>query len=319
MKTPLLEVKGLQKRFPVAKKMFQPKRYVHAINNVDLTVSKGETVGIVGESGCGKSTLGRCILRLLEPTNGEIWFNGTDISKLSKNEMHNYRRKMQMVFQNPYDTLNPKHRIRKILSEPLVAHNVGREKHEALMVEILESVGLRKEHLDRYPHEFSGGQRQRICIARALILGPELVIADEAVSALDVSIQSQILNLLQDLQEQMGLTYLFISHDLSVVKHISDRVAVMYLGDIIEIGDKHSFFERPMHPYSQALLSAVPKTDPDEKRERIILHGDLPSPSNPPSGCKFHQRCHVSIDICKSAVPSLKEIDGRMVACHLYS
>ncbi|CAM3640348.1 dipeptide ABC transporter ATP-binding protein [Brevibacillus invocatus] len=316
---PLLEVKGLQKWFPLSRGFLQSSRFVRAVNNVDLIMRKGETVGIVGESGCGKSTLGRCILRLIEPTDGEIWFNGTNVSSLSKQAMHKYRRNMQMIFQNPYDTLNPKHRIRKILSEPLIAHRVPKEEHETLMVNILERVGLRKEHLERFPHEFSGGQRQRICIARALILGPELVIADEAVSALDVSIQSQILNLLQDLQEQMGLTYLFISHDLSVVQHISDRVAVMYLGEIVEMGDKQSFFQKPLHPYSQALLSAVPKNDPDENRERIILQGDLPSPTNPPSGCKFHQRCHVAMEKCKTEAPLLKEVEGRQVACHLYA
>lgn len=319
MNIPLLEVKGMQKKFPLSKGLFQPKRYVRAVNDINLNISKGKTLGIVGESGCGKSTLGRCILRLLEPTCGEIRFKGTDISKLSKSELHEYRRNMQMIFQNPYDTLNPKHRIRKILSEPLIAHKISKNEQEAFIVDIMERVGLRKEHLDRYPHEFSGGQRQRISIARALILGPELVIADEAVSALDVSIQSQILNLMQDLQEQMGLTYLFISHDLSVVEHISDEVAVMYLGKIIEIGDKQSFFKNPLHPYSKALLSAVPKTDPDEQRNRIILRGDLPSPTNPPNGCEFHQRCPAAMEICKTVASPLKERDNRKVACHLYT
>lgn len=318
MTTPLLEVKNLQKRFVASKGWFQKPTYVHAVNGVDVTVNEGETLGIVGESGCGKSTLGRCILRLIEPTEGEIVFQGKNIRFFSKQEMHDVRRNMQMVFQNPFDTLNPKLTIQHILSEPLIAHRVPREQRQALLEETIEIVGLSKRHLLRYAHEFSGGQRQRIGIARALMLRPKVIIADEPVSALDVSIQSQILNLLQDLQEQFSLTYLFISHDLSVVEHIADRVAVMYLGEVIELAKKEELFQRPLHPYAQSLLSAVPVSDPDEKKERIILTGDLPSPSNPPAGCKFHPRCWACMDICKKEVPALKEVEGRMVACHLY-
>ena len=318
MTTPILEVKGLTKRFPIQKGWFQKNSYVHAVNGIDLAVSKGETLGIVGESGCGKSTLGRCILQLLEPTSGETIFQGKNIRSLSKPEMKAMRRDMQMVFQNPFDTLNPKLMIQQILSEPLIAHGIAKKDRQALLEETIEIVGLGKQHLLRYPHEFSGGQRQRIGIARALMLRPKLIIADEPVSALDVSIQSQILNLLQDLQEQFELTYLFISHDLSVVEHISDRVAVMYLGEVVEFGDKKELFASPLHPYTKALLSATPVSDPDEKRERIILQGDLPSPSNPPSGCKFHPRCPSRLDICGSVSPKLQDVNGQQVACHLY-
>lgn len=318
MTTPILEVKGLTKRFPISKGWLQKNSYVHAVNGIDLAVSKGETLGIVGESGCGKSTLGRCILRLLEPTSGETIFQGKNIRSLSKPEMKAMRRDMQMVFQNPFDTLNPKLMIQQILSEPLIAHGIAKKDRQALLEETIEIVGLGKQHLLRYPHEFSGGQRQRIGIARALMLRPKLIIADEPVSALDVSIQSQILNLLQDLQEQFELTYLFISHDLSVVEHISDRVAVMYLGEVVEFGDKKELFASPLHPYTQALLSATPVSDPDEKRARIILQGDLPSPSNPPGGCKFHPRCPSCFDMCKKVSPTLQDVNGQLVACHLY-
>ncbi len=318
MTAPLLEVKALAKRFPLGNGWFQRTGSVHAVNGVDLTVYEGETLGIVGESGCGKSTLGRCMLRLLEPTEGEIVFQGKDIRSFAKAELHRARRNMQMVFQNPFDTLNPKLTIQKILAESLIAHHIPMTQRQQLIEETIEIVGLSKRHLSRYAHEFSGGQRQRIGIARALMLRPKLIIADEPVSALDVSIQSQILNLLQDLQEQFALTYIFISHDLSVVEHIADRVAVMYLGKVVELATKQELFQRPMHPYAQALLSAVPVTDPDEKKERIILKGDLPSPSNPPSGCTFHPRCHACMDVCKTAVPRLREVEGRLVACHLY-
>ncbi|MBU7318418.1 ABC transporter ATP-binding protein [Paenibacillus oleatilyticus] len=319
MTTPLLEVKNLQKRFLTSKGWFQQPTYVHAVNDVNVTVNVGETLGIVGESGCGKSTLGRCILRLVEPTDGEIVFQGNNIRTFNKADMHKVRRNMQMVFQNPFDTLNPKLTIQHVLTEPLIAHDIPKEHRQSLIEETIEIVGLSKRHLSRYAHEFSGGQRQRIGIARALMLRPKLIIADEPVSALDVSIQSQILNLLQDLQEQFSLTYLFISHDLRVVEHIADRVAVMYLGEVIELAKKEELFQRPMHPYAQSLLSAVPVSDPDEKRERIILTGDLPSPSNPPKGCKFHPRCWACMDVCKTETPVLKEVEGRMVACHLYS
>lgn len=318
MKTPLLQVKNLNKKFLVRKGWFQQPSYVHAVHGVNVTVNAGETLGIVGESGCGKSTLGRCILRLIEPTDGEIVFEGQNIRSLQKADMQKLRRDMQMVFQNPFDTLNPKLTIQHILSEPLIAHGIPKRERTVMIEETMEIVGLNKNHLSRYAHEFSGGQRQRIGIARALMLRPKLIIADEPVSALDVSIQSQILNLLQDLQEQFSLTYLFISHDLSVVEHIADRVAVMYLGEVIELAKKEELFQRPMHPYTQSLLSAIPITDPDEKKERIILTGDLPSPSNPPQGCKFHPRCWACMDVCKTEAPPFTETDGRLVACHLY-
>lgn len=318
MNPALLEVKSLEKRFPIKKGMFKGTSYVHAVNGVNLTIYEGETLGIVGESGCGKSTLGRCILRLIEPSGGEILFQGEPLHQYGKREMKAVRRHMQMVFQNPFDTLNPKLTIKQILTEPLVAHRVPHEERERLIEETIEIVGLSKRYLLRYPHEFSGGQRQRIGIARALMLRPKLIIADEPVSALDVSIQAQILNLLQDLQEQFSLTYVFISHDLSVVEHIADRVAVMYLGEIVELATKEALFEKALHPYSQALLSAVPLTDPDDSKERVILKGDLPSPSNPPTGCKFHPRCHACMEICKTTAPAHREIDGRLVACHLY-
>ncbi|MBG9940933.1 dipeptide ABC transporter ATP-binding protein [Brevibacillus formosus] len=318
MTTPILEVKGLRKLFRMKKGWLQQLHYVHALNGIDVSVYEGETLGIVGESGCGKSTLGKCILRLLEPVQGEIRFQGNEIGKMNKNEMRAVRRNMQMVFQNAFETLNPKLTIGHILTEPLISHGIPREQRQALLEETIEIVGMSKQHLSRYPHEFSGGQRQRIGIARALILRPKLIIADEPVSALDVSIQSQILNLLQDLQEQFSLTYIFISHDLSVVEHIADKVAVMYSGEIIEYAEKEKLFGRPLHPYTQALLSAKPVTDPDDTREQIVLSGDLPSPSNPPVGCKFHPRCRSSMEICKVELPKLCEIEGQKVACHLY-
>lgn len=318
MTTPILEVRGLRKLFRMKKGWLQQPHYVHALNGIDVSVYEGETLGIVGESGCGKSTLGKCILRLLEPVQGEIRFQGNEIGKMNKNEMRAVRRNMQMVFQNPFETLNPKLTIGHILTEPLISHGIPREQRQALLEETIEIVGMSKQHLSRYPHEFSGGQRQRIGIARALILRPKLIIADEPVSALDVSIQSQILNLLQDLQEQFSLTYVFISHDLSVVEHIADKVAVMYVGEIIEYAEKEKLFGRPLHPYTQALLSAKPITDPDDTREKIVLSGDLPSASNPPEGCKFHPRCRSSMEICKVELPKLREIEGQSVACHLY-
>jgi oligopeptide/dipeptide ABC transporter ATP-binding protein len=313
----LLEVKNLEKRFPAQSSWFQPKQYVHAVNGVSLVLNEKETIAIVGESGCGKSTTGRCVLRLIEPTGGEVIFQGKDITTLSKNEMKNIRKDIQMVFQDPMASMNPKLSIREILSEPLLAHKIPRNKHDQLLNETMQLVGLSESYLSRFPHEISGGQRQRIGIARAIILKPKIVVLDEPVSALDVSVQSQILNLLQDLQEELGLSYVFISHDLGVVEHIAHRVGVMYLGEMVEIAAKEQLFDNPLHPYTKALMSAIPKTDPDEVKERIILKGELPSPSNPPTGCKFHPRCIFAEDICKTIKPEIREVDGREVSCHL--
>ncbi|WP_018130871.1 ABC transporter ATP-binding protein [Effusibacillus pohliae] len=317
----LLEVKGLKKYFPIRTGILRKtKGYVKAVDDVSFVVHEGETLGIVGESGCGKSTTGRTILRLTEPTGGDVIFQGQNLSALKGKELRKIRRDMQIVFQDPYASLNPRMTIGSILEEPLKIHGMaaGRERKRRVQ-ELLEIVGLTEYHYNRYPHEFSGGQRQRIGIARALITKPKLIIADEPVSALDVSIQSQILNLLKDLQEQFKLTYLFISHDLSVVRHISDRVGVMYLGRLVELAPKHELYENPQHPYTQALLSAVPHPNPRETRERIILSGDVPSPTNPPSGCAFHTRCHACMDICKTERPQLKQsANGHWVACHLY-
>jgi oligopeptide/dipeptide ABC transporter ATP-binding protein len=321
MNKPLLEVKGLKKYFPIKSGFFnRTNGYVRAVNGVNFQVSSGETLGIVGESGCGKSTTGRSILRLIEPTEGEVFFEGRDLTKLSKEEMRRMRKDVQIIFQDPYASLNPRKTIRQILIEPLNVHKIGTKGERIQTIEeIIEIVGLKKEHLDRYPHDFSGGQRQRIGIARALVVKPKFIIADEAVSALDVSIQSQILNLLKDLKKEFNLTLIFISHDLSVIKHICDRVAVMYLGKVVEIADKQKLFQNPCHPYTKALLSALPIANPRAKRERIILKGDLPSPANPPSGCPFHPRCEYANDICKSTDPSIIEINsGQQVACHLF-
>ncbi|MED1796522.1 ABC transporter ATP-binding protein [Brevibacillus nitrificans] len=319
MTKPILEVKGLKKHFAAKSGWFQPTEYVQAVNGINLTVHEGETLSIVGESGCGKSTTGRCLLRLLEPTSGEIWYRGKDLTKLAGKEMRAMRSQLQMVFQDPFATLNPKLTIRRILEEPLIAQNVPKARRAALIEETIHIVGLNPSHLDRYPHQFSGGQRQRIGIARALMLRPQLIVADEPVSALDVSIQSQILNLLQDLQDQFGMTYIFISHDLGVVEHISDRVAVMYLGEIVELASKAELFQNPLHPYTKALISAIPISDPDEQKERIILQGDLPSPASPPKGCRFHPRCQSCMDICRTEEPKETYVLGQMVKCHLYS
>lgn len=319
MRAPLLQVKQLEKKFKTNKSWFKPPQYVRAVNGVSLNLNQEETLGIVGESGCGKSTTGRCLLRLIEPTSGEVFFQGTDITKLSKKEMNKFRKDIQMVFQDPMASLNPKLTVREILSEPLIANRVPRKEHDDLIKDTLSLVELSESYLSRYPHELSGGQRQRIGIARAIIIKPKVVILDEPVSALDVSVQSQILNLLQDLQEELGLSYIFISHDLSVVEHIAHRVGVMYLGEIVEIADKEQLFKKPLHPYTQALISAIPKTDPDDHKERIILTGELPSLDNPPSGCAFHQRCIHALDSCKTLKPQMKEVEGRRVACHLYN
>lgn len=319
MTIPLLEVRSLTKHFKSKQGFFSQEKVVRAVDGVNLTVYPGETVSIVGESGCGKSTTGRCILRLIEPTDGEILFEGQDIRKLNEAELRRTRRNMQLVFQDPFASLNPRKTIGQLLEDPLIIHGIGTPAERRKQVEeMIGIVGLSKQQLDRFPHEFSGGQRQRIGIARALILRPKLIIADEPVSALDVSIQAQILNLMQDLQKEFKLTYLFISHDLSVVRHISDRVAVMYLGKVVEVADKHSLYEKPTHPYTQALLSAVPVPNPHLTTERIILEGDLPSPANPPSGCTFHPRCRYCMDICKTVAPAAKEVTaGHFVSCHL--
>jgi oligopeptide/dipeptide ABC transporter ATP-binding protein len=317
----LLEVKNLKKYFEIRGGLFKRiTGYVKAVDDVSFSINRGETIGIVGESGCGKSTTGRTILRLLEPTGGKVLFEGVDLARLSREEMRKKRKEIQMVFQDPYASLNPRMTVAEIIGEPLRAHGLtDKMEINRIVNETLELCGLTAEHGRRYPHEFSGGQRQRIGIARSLALRPKLIIADEPVSALDVSIQSQIINLLQDLQEQFGLTYMFIAHDLSVVRHISNRVGVMYLGRLIEIGAVDELFEHPLHPYTQALLSAVPVPDPLRKRERIILQGDVPSPANPPQGCAFAPRCPKVMDICKKVRPEMISIASEhQVACHLY-
>lgn len=317
----LLEVKGLKKYFPIRNGVINKVQgYVKAVDDVSFSIQEGETLGIVGESGCGKSTTGRSVIRLTEPTGGDVLFQGKNLTQLKSDELRKIRRDMQIVFQDPYASLNPRMTIGAILEEPLKIHGMGSSSERRQRVqELLQIVGLTEYHYDRYPHEFSGGQRQRVGIARALITRPKLIIADEPVSALDVSIQSQILNLMKDLQEQFKLTYMFISHDLSVVRHISDRVGVMYLGRMVELAPKHEIYSNPQHPYTQALLSAVPHPNPRERRERIILSGDVPSPANPPSGCAFHTRCPAAMDVCKSNRPDFKQTsDGHWVACHLY-
>ncbi|RXJ01106.1 dipeptide ABC transporter ATP-binding protein [Anaerobacillus alkaliphilus] len=318
----LLEVKGLKKYFPIKSGILQKTvGHVKAVDDVSFFIKKGETFGLVGESGCGKSTTGRSIIRLYEPTAGEILFQGENIANIPEKGLRPYRKDIQMVFQDPYSSLNPRKTVGTILEEPFRVHNLYSKKERKDRVEhLLEKVGLNPTLRDRYPHEFSGGQRQRIGIARALTLNPKLIIGDEPVSALDVSIQSQVLNIMDDLQKEFGLTYLFIAHDLAVVKHISDRIGVMYLGRMMEVTDKHTLYRNPLHPYTQALLSAIPKSHPSEvKRERIILKGDVPSPANPPAGCVFHTRCPQAMDHCKQAVPMLKELEpGHFVACHLY-
>jgi oligopeptide transport system ATP-binding protein len=317
----LLEIKDLKKHFPITGGIFRKTiGHVKAVDGVSFSVKKGETLGIVGESGCGKSTTGRMLMRLIEPTAGEIIFDGKDLMKLSKKDMRATRRDLQMVFQDPFASLNPRHTVEKILEEPLIVHGIGDEKERKKKVrELLEVVGLSSYHAKRYPHQFSGGQRQRIGIARALMTRPKLIIADEPVSALDVSIQSQVLNLMQDLQKEFGLTYIFIAHDLGVVRHISDRVGVMYLGKMVELADSEKLYEKPLHPYTQALLSAVPIPDPEHKRETIVLKGDIPSPANPPKGCAFHARCPFKTEKCEEVVPTFKEVEpGHSVACHLF-
>ncbi|UYZ23213.1 ABC transporter ATP-binding protein [Mesobacillus jeotgali] len=321
----LLELQDLKKHFPIKSGLLQKTvGHIKAVDGINLKVNKGETLGIVGESGCGKSTVGRTIIRLYEPTDGKIIFNGQDISHLSESDLRkDVRKNIQMIFQDPFASLNPRKTLRSIIREPLDTHQIFKGKERDAHVEgLLEKVGLNASFINRYPHEFSGGQRQRIGIARTLALNPELIIADEAVSALDVSIQAQIINLMEDLQEEFGLTYIFISHDLSVVRHISDRVGVMYLGKMMELASKKELYAEPLHPYTQALLSAVPvpRKKGVMKRERIILKGELPSPANPPKGCVFHTRCPAAFDLCKQVNPDFKEVkSNHFVACHLYT
>lgn len=316
----LLEVKNLKKYFPIKGGFFnQTVAYVKAVDDVSFYIKSGETLGIVGESGCGKSTTGRAVLRLHEPTAGEVIFDGIDIPKLDKEKLRIKRRDMQLIFQDPYSSLNPRMTVGDIIGEPLEIHEnlKGTDKTDRVK-ELLNFVGLSPYHVRRYPHEFSGGQRQRIGIARAIALRPKFIVCDEAVSALDVSIQAQIINLFQELQEKLDLTYMFISHDLSVVKHISNRISVMYLGTMVEMAESESLFKDPIHPYTKALLSAIPIAEPDNEKQRIILEGDVPSPVNPPSGCVFHTRCKYCMDICKEEKPEFKDIGGNhFVACHL--
>jgi oligopeptide transport system ATP-binding protein len=319
----LVQVLGLKKYFPITQGIIFQRKVadVKAVDGLDFTIQRGETLGLVGESGCGKSTTGRSILQLYRPTAGEVYFQGKDLVKLQGEELRKMRRNMQMIFQDPYASLNPRMTVGDIIGEPLEVHNIAKGREKKVRVqELLQIVGLNPYFVNRYPHEFSGGQRQRIGVARSLAVQPDFIVCDEPISALDVSIQAQIINLLEELQEKFHLTYLFIAHDLSVVRHISDRIAVMYLGKIVELTDRDSLYANPLHPYTKALLSAVPIPDPvvEEKRERIILVGDVPSPVNPPTGCRFHTRCPLAIDICKRVDPEFRDVGGNhLVACHV--
>lgn len=318
----LLVVKHLKKYFPIKSSFFKKTiGNVKAVDDVSFKIRRGTTMGLVGESGCGKSTVGRTILRLQDKTAGEVFFNGQDIFKLTRSELRKIRPTIQIIFQDPYSSLSPRLPVGEIIAEAVREHNiVPKEEVDDYVTRIMHACGLQEYHKDRYPHEFSGGQRQRICIARALALNPDFILCDEPVSALDVSIQAQIINLLRDLQKQFGLTYLFISHDLSVVEHISDTVGVMYLGNLVEFSDTEKIFDKPLHPYTQALFSAIPVPDPDYKMNRIILEGSIPSPANPPSGCKFHTRCKDCMEMCKYVQPDFLEIEpNHFCACHLYN
>ena len=317
----LLDVKNLKKWFPIKAGFFKHTvGYVYAVDGVSFQIKRGQTMGLVGESGCGKSTTGRTILRLLEKTDGEVIFDGQDLNELTKEELRKIRPRIQIVFQDPYSSLSPRLPIGEIIGEAVREHHiVPDDEFDDYITRVMEVCGLPEYYKDRYPHEFSGGQRQRICIARALALSPDFIVCDEPVSALDVSIQAQIINLLKQLQKDFGLTYLFISHDLSVVEHISDTVGVMYLGNMVEFSETEKIFDKPLHPYTKALFSAIPVPDPDVKIERIILPGSIPSPANPPKGCKFHTRCEQCMDICKEQAPEWKEVEeGHFCACHLY-
>lgn len=313
----LVRVENLSKHFSLGSTFSSKKKQIiRAVDNLSFSIQKGETFGVVGESGCGKSTTGRLLLRLMEATAGSIYFEGEDLTSFTKEQLRTKRKDFQMIFQDPYASLNPRMTVEELISEPLVTYKVPNRKKRVL--ELIDAVGISKDYLTRYPHEFSGGQRQRIGIARSLALNPKFIIADEPVAALDVSIQAQIINLMKDLQDEYKLTYLFIAHDLSVVEYISDRIAVMYLGSIVELTTSETLYQKPLHPYTQALISAIPVPDPTVKRKNIRLSGDIPSPMNPPAGCKFHTRCPLAKDICKQAVPQLKEVEpDHFVACHV--
>ena len=318
----LLVVKNLKKYFPIKSSFFKKTiGNVKAVDGISFKIKRGTTMGLVGESGCGKSTVGKTILRLQDKTEGEVYFNGTEIFSLSKDELRKKRPEFQIIFQDPYSSLSPRLPIAEIIGEGVREHKiVPPEEHDEYISRIMKACGLQEYHKDRYPHEFSGGQRQRICIARALALNPDFILCDEPVSALDVSIQAQIINLLRDLQKEFGITYLFISHDLSVVEHISDTVGVMYLGNMVELAPTEKLYDKPMHPYTQALFSAIPVPDPDFKMDRVVLEGSIPSPANPPAGCKFHTRCSKCMEVCKHFTPELVELEEEhFCACHLYN